>query len=702
MTSDINLLGPIVRKQGFSILGANEYDSSGTSVSGAGDINGDGYADIIIGAPYANSHAGISYIIFGQITTLCDTDLLNLTYTQKYSTSSNTGFSIVGASRGMKTGDDDYPSFLGGDESGYSVSGAGDINNDGFDDIIIGAPGANDGAGISYIIFGKLTGFTDIYLSNLTLIQGFSIMGASVSDKSGWAVSGAGDINGDGYDDVVVGAPYASPNGRTSSGISYIIFGNQTDFLGDINLANLTITQGFTIVGANVADKNGFSVSEAGDIDNDGFDDIIIGAPYAASTAGISYVIFGQKTSLNTNINLSTLDSSRGFSIIGNARKYNSGYAVSNAGDINADGYADIVIGIPGARENTGFSCVIFGKETESNSNINLDSLTISQGFFIFGEVTEGKSGWSVSGAGDINGDGYDDIIIGAPYISNNIGVSYVILGKATGLTNVYLTNLASTQGFSIFGVNLFRNSDGGNSGYSVSGAGDVNNDGIEDLLIGAPTTYSKKWNSGASYIVFGQLATSNIDLSEFTSSNIAIVGASKFDWSSYSVSGAGDVNGDGYDDIIIGAWSLGHSYIIFGNPNRFSNNIGLSSLSEIQGFRILGANPRGHNVESVSGAGDINGDGYDDIIIGTPYASINRGISYIIFGKKKLTDISLANLTLSQGFSINGAVIGDESGSSVREAGDVNGDGYDDIIIGAPYAANGAGISGLVAQIEN
>jgi hypothetical protein len=203
-------------RMGFRILGAAEGDQAGFSVSTAGDINGDKIHDIIVGAYGADSNgrsdAGIAYVIYGKRGELTDIDLLKLTQEQ--------GFKILGAAAG--------------DKAGYSVSTAGDINRDGINDIIVGAYWADSNgrseAGISYVIYGKREGLTDIDLLKLTQAQGFKILGAAANDNAGISVSTAGDINGDEIHDIIVGAYWADTNGRSDTGIAYVIYGKERRF----------------------------------------------------------------------------------------------------------------------------------------------------------------------------------------------------------------------------------------------------------------------------------------------------------------------------------------------------------------------------------------------------------------------------------------------------------------------------------------
>ena len=197
----------------------------------------------------------------------------------------------------------------GYDVSGRSVSSAGDVNGDGFDDVIVGAGGAdpngNSGAGESYVVFGSATGVGTngvLDLAALDGTNGFRLDGIDAGDRSGYSVSSAGDVNGDGFDDVIVGAYSADPNGDISAGESYVVFGSSTGIgvNGTLDLGSLNGTNGFRLDGIDASDISGRSVSSAGDVNGDGFDDVIVGAggadPNGNSNAGESYVVFGFAT----------------------------------------------------------------------------------------------------------------------------------------------------------------------------------------------------------------------------------------------------------------------------------------------------------------------------------------------------------------------------------------------------------------------
>jgi Ca2+-binding RTX toxin-like protein len=512
---------------------------------------------------------------------------------------------------------------------------------------------------------------TDLNGSNGFVLNGTT--GGVNGDRLGSSVSRAGDINGDGIDDLIIGAPFAGSNGEYTSGQSYVVFGSRSGFSAFLNVSDLNGRNGFVINGRIREDISGASVSGAGDINGDGIDDLIIGAPRANPASsrlypwvGQSYVVFGSRSGFSASLNLNNLNGSNGFTINGIAVSSNEINAVgaggtlgsvSRAGDINGDGIDDLIVGAENQDANgkvrAGQSYVIFGNRNGFNASLNVSDLNGSNGFAINGIAVRDYSGHAVSWTGDVNGDGIDDLIIGAAgsgdsRITFGADQSYVIFGHRGGFNpSLDLSSLNGRNGF------IITNQVGTGTGFSVSGAGDINGDGLNDLIIGAEDASPDGRNgAGQSYVVFGSRNFSPLlDLRDLDGSNgFAINGSERRSRSGVSVSGAGDINGDGIDDLIIGAETAspngknaaGQSYVVFGSRSGFGAALDLNNLNGSNGFAINGIAIGDYSGTSVSGAGDINGDGIGDVIIGASQASPNgqskAGQSYVVFGTRSGT----------------------------------------------------------------
>jgi hypothetical protein len=264
------------------------------------------------------------------------------------------------------------------DRFGWSVSTAGDVNGDGYSDIIVGAPGS--GAGRAYIYFGG---------TSMDNIADVTMTGEAASDGFGGSVSRAGDVNGDRYSDVIVGAPY-NDAGEDEAGRSYIYFGGTSMD----NIADVTMT------GEAADDRFGISVSTAGDVNGDGYSDVIVGANWndaGGEGAGRSYIYLGG----------TSMDNSADVTMTGEAAYDNFSFSVSTAGDVNRDGYSDVIVGAytnNAGGAYAGRAYIYFG-------GISMDNIA---DVIMTGEATSDGFGGSVSTAGDVNGDRYSDVIVGA------------------------------------------------------------------------------------------------------------------------------------------------------------------------------------------------------------------------------------------------------------------------------------------------
>jgi hypothetical protein len=506
-----------------------------------------------------------------------------------------------------------------------------------------------------------------------------------------------GDVNGDGFDDLIIGADRADPEGRLGAGEAYIIYDGELDSLEhpvvNLDTDGVLSNRETRILGRAADDRAGWSVA-SGDVNGDGFDDVIIGAnkasPVGRESAGEVYVVYGRPDMRSRVFDLGEIDNDllRGKTRIYGGRYDDSlGWSVAS-GDINADGYDDVIIGaihlartdiIPEDWSRFGGVYVIYGSPSLPNQIYDLDE----EGVPKYGETimlpgadeimyppTYGsRTGWSVASA-DFDGDGIDDVIIGArdaergepDNFVNNVGKVYVVYGADDGSLADAKILLDQDPGV----TRIFGDDAGDHMGVSVAG-GDVNADGYDDLVIGASQADSIKFGSegddtGEVYIVYGQTGRpADIELNNPTTKDAVAAGETRIlgnnpgDRAGWSVA-AGDVNGDGYDDVVIGATQAdpygkqdaGELYVVYGNagkPGTASNGgsfVNLDPALSGADVAVLGAYTGDHLGYGALAGGDLNRSGFSDFAAAARYGdnpSIdtslfnNAGVAFLICG---------------------------------------------------------------------
>jgi hypothetical protein len=457
---------------------------------------------------------------------------------------------------------------------GVSVAGAGDVDNDGFDDVIAGAHrfDANTvdwDAGMIIEYEGSAQGIVDGQAAawGLTVEQTNAQLGVNVD--------GAGDVNCDGIDDVIVGARYYD-NGQSNEGVAFIFHGVQgsglatcssifcADAFIESNQANAYLGQFVAGVGNVDRDPN----------DPDNCDDVMVGAfryekDNSVYREGAAFVFLGRKehdgivgydlqTPRVADPDLLLNPDTAIARIVSNQYGAELGIHDSGAGDVNGDGFDDIIVGAryydtdPNANDKGGAAFVFHGSADGIEGTGPLVWLTPADAQTrILSSQSGSGFGVRTSGAGDVNADGFDDVIVGAYAYDNpsaNEGAAFVFHGSAAGLLGGLTDGTENNSNSGLYG-----NLPGARMGISVAGAGDVNNDGYDDVIVGADEYDSLKYSEGAAFLFLGGpsgLVGSNPE----TAYALLHPAAANLDQEfGYAVDGAGDVNGDGYADVIVG-----------------------------------------------------------------------------------------------------------------------------------------------------
>jgi hypothetical protein len=472
-------------------------DQAGNAVA-IGDVNGDGIPDYVVGdtmaGPNGRPQAGSVYVVYGQAsdkTTARTVDLAQIPLQGQGA--SSLGYRIDGWSA--------YDHF------GASVA-VGDVNSDGVGDIVVGDPdsspyGRSHGGNV-YVIYGqKGTGTAEIDVSNLTAGQGTVITGWAAGDRTGQSVA-VGRFNSDSpygckyastENSVAVGAPGAGPNGQNQAGEVYDLYGS--DFLsqpGALDLNNLSSANGYLIEGHWANDQLGQSIADGGDVNHNCSDAMLIGDPQAGPNgmpqSGTVYVAYGKPRSPNnSNEDVSTLgQNGQGYRINGPGSYARYGASVANAGDIDGDGIPDVIAGAPNYNSGAGEAIVTYGENGSNAGDINTSSLSPSTGYALQGSTKDQT----------LNG------TLGTPIQACGWFTAWSYGGSRS-------PNATSVT------------AEGDRVGTTVAGVGDVNSDGVPDVLIGTPG-----WNdsAGAVAVIDGHRGRTqgNLTLSGLSSSHGAVL----------------------------------------------------------------------------------------------------------------------------------------------------------------------------------
>lgn len=594
----------------------------GFAVAGAGDIDGDGYSDVMAGARlYSNGQAleGAAFIFKG-----------------------SPAYGVVTAN----------PTIIEGNQVdarlGHALSSAGDVNGDGFSDIALGAYQYDKGSvneGVVMIHYGSAIG--------INTVPSLTLESDQTEAQFGISVVCAGDVNGDGFSDVLVGS-YAFDHGQKDEGSVFVWMGEA----GGVKQYAASVLE---LDQAGV--QFGYSVAGAGDVNGDGFDDVIIAAnkfDNGQSDEGAAFIYHGSPDGIST-VPATILEGDQNWAQLS---------SVSSAGDVNGDGYDDILVGIPlyDIAQPTADEGVVMVFHGSPQGVSKIPKLIIN------GTQSKAKFGSDVASAGDVDSDGYADIIIGEPEydwdpLSNeNEGRVHIFHGTSNGIKNMPLTIDGPQIGFYF--------------GASVSGGGDFNADGYDDVIVGDPYYSEVEAWEGAVFVFYGTANGINPANPVTLQSNIAV------SWFGMTVASAGDINGDGFGDIAAGLYynqngqkRAAHIYYgstsgILDNPKILEGNVGNWAAY----------------FAYVSSAGDMNGDGYSDLLIGgSAYANgqNKEGIYNVYLG-------SAAGIANVYDIKIEANQDSAYLGSGVASAGDINGDGYGDIIIGAYGYNNGQSKEGV------
>lgn len=502
-------------------------------------------------------------------------------------------------------------------------------------------------------------------LQNLPPADGSELYADVAGGALGRSVAIIGDINGDGIDDIAIGAPHdAAPGGH---GRVWVLFGRAGGLPATIDLETLDGSNGFELTTQAAGATLGRAVTGIGDFNGDGIDDFAVGAPLAdtppAYNDGKVYVLFGHTGSFPASILVDALDGSDGFVAIGANADARAGFSLAAAGDFDGDGYADLLIGSYSyGYAPTAFTHVLLGAPTWP-TEVALGDVTITgRGFRLQAPVTAG-AGFAVAGVGDVTGDGVDDILVGAPEHAigshGNAGRVYLVPGRAANAAGLFI-DLETAPGV----LRLDGSGPGHFVGSALAGIGDVNGDGNRDMLIGAP---GQGGYVGGAWVVFGGPALASGLLSDLVVSGMGFHLGLVTGYNTNAgavVAGPGDVDGDGIADLMVAIpgglpssavnrevaivsgrdaahpWpaEIDLSGSLVSQRLEGTSQINLAGIGDLRGY------------VSLAGGGDIDGDGAADMLVGSAVA-VDSGTPGAPWGRAWVVYGELQDLIFADGF---------------------------------------------------